>query len=72
MTGEELLKTAKDVFGNCNIALTLQTSREHIPEWDSLAHLQLIAEIEERFQKKIKIKDIERIKGLEDLLSMVK
>ena len=47
-----------DVFDNDDIELTLATVAEDIDEWDSLAHVQLIKEIESVFNIKLTSKEV--------------
>lgn len=47
-----------DVFDNDDIELTIDTVAEDIEEWDSLAHVQLIKEIEAVFGIKLTSKEI--------------
>ena len=48
----------RDVFDNEEIELTYETVAEDIDEWDSLAHIQLIKEIEKEFGIKLSSKEI--------------
>ena len=44
---------------------------KNLPKWDSLAHLNIMMEIEKRFQKKIstsKMGDLDTIKKIHDFL----
>ena len=62
MNKNEILKKLqdifRDVFDNEEIELTFETVAEDIDEWDSLAHIQLIKEIEKEFGIKLSSKEI--------------
>ena len=62
MNKNEILKKLqdiyRDVFDNEEIELTYETVAEDIDEWDSLAHIQLIKEIEKEFGIKLSSKEI--------------
>ena len=62
MNKNEILKNLqdifRDVFDNEEIELTYETVAEDIDEWDSLAHIQLIKEIEKEFGIKLSSKEI--------------
>ena len=48
-----------------------KSSMKNLPKWDSLAHLNIMMEIEKRFQKKIstsKMGDLDTIKKIHDFL----
>lgn len=43
----------RDVFDNEDIEITVDTVAEDIEEWDSLAHVQLVKELEKVFSIKL-------------------
>ncbi|MBU1106859.1 MAG: AMP-binding protein [Candidatus Riflebacteria bacterium] len=51
-------------------SLSLDSSEEDLPEWDSLAHLILVAEVERIFSIKLSPAEVIRIKSLRDLLTL--
>jgi acyl carrier protein len=51
--------------------ISVQTAFVTIPNWDSLAHLQIIAEFEDAFKVKIPIEKMPEIKTVQDLLSFI-
>lgn len=48
----------RDVFDNEEIEITVDTVAEDIEEWDSLAHIQLVNELEKEFKIKLSAKEI--------------
>ena len=55
---EKLQEVLCDVFDNDKIVVTEDTVAEDIEEWDSLAHIQLIHELEKVFSIKLTAKEI--------------
>ena len=55
---EKLQEIFRDVFDNEEIEISNNTVAEDIDEWDSLAHVQLIKEIEVVFDIKLTSKEI--------------
>ena len=50
-------------------SLSLDTAYESIPEWDSVAHLRLVMEAEERFGTSYQLDQIPSIKTIRDFLT---
>jgi len=69
---DNLINVASYVFEVDSSSLSLDTERKNLEKWDSLAHLSLVAEIEERFQVRIPFEDIAGIKKLRDFLRYIK
>jgi len=63
-----IFEIASKVLGVNKDSLTIESNRDDIYEWDSLAHLNLIAEMEERLNVTIPFEEIENIYYLKDFL----
>lgn len=68
---DNLIDVAAYVFEIDSNLLSLDTEREKFEKWDSLAHLCLVAEIEERFHTRVPFEDIAAIKKLGDFLKYI-
>lgn len=55
---EKLQDVFRDVFDNEEIEITVDTVAEDIDEWDSLAHVQLVKELEKEFTIKLTAKEV--------------
>jgi len=51
----------REFFDNPELAISQDTVSEDIEEWDSVAHIQLIYEIEEQFGIQFEAEDIHRM-----------
>lgn len=60
-----------DVFDNEDISITEETDSSEISEWDSLAHVTLIATIEKEFNVKFGMNDILNAKTVGDLVDII-
>lgn len=67
---EKLLEIAKSILQNDTI--DLDTNKEDIPTWDSLAYVMLMAQIEDKLGINVPIEDIDKIKTLRDMLGYTK
>jgi acyl carrier protein len=63
MTHEEILISFTDIVRDLllddSIALTMETRREDIPNWDSFNYINFIAVVEIKYGVKFKVADIE-------------
>ena len=75
MTREEILKKLeavfRDVFDDESIVLTDQTGPDDIDDWDSLAHISLIAAIENEFGIRFNIKTALQLKTAGEIADAV-
>ena len=61
---ETLNLVFRRVFDNETITITDETTADDIEEWDSLAHINLIMEIEAEFDIKFTVDDIMDLKNV--------
>jgi acyl carrier protein len=63
MTAEEILsiftRILRDLLLNDSIALTMETRRDDIPDWDSFNYINFIVAVEIELGVKFKVADIE-------------
>jgi acyl carrier protein len=63
MTAKEILsiftRILRDLLLNDSIALTMETRRDDIPDWDSFNYINFIVAVEIEFGVKFKVADIE-------------
>jgi acyl carrier protein len=67
----EITDIARLVFENPSLELTLQTSSDDIPKWDSLSHIALVVEAECRFDIRFRSNEIEELKNVGELVRLV-
>lgn len=65
---QSIVEIAKDVFGNDSIQLTERSTSADVEEWDSLTHLSLINELEEKYDVGFTLNEVTGSKNLGDLL----
>ena len=58
MLDKRLLDTVSRVFNINPTAITPDTSQDNTPSWDSIAHLQLVFEIEDTFGVRLSSEEI--------------
>ncbi len=68
---EKLQQVFRKVFEDDNLIITQSTSASHIKMWDSLTHLQLIAEIEAEFKVKFTFDQVMMFNSVADILKLI-
>jgi len=58
--------------GNKNIEITPQISAKDINEWDSLAHMSIILEVEKYFGIRFRASEVAKMSCVGDLLEIIK
>ncbi len=61
----------RDLFGDEVISLRPETTAADIPEWDSFNHINLIVAVEVRFGIRFGTVEIEALKNVSDLASLI-
>ena len=60
-----------DVFDNDDLEIDASTSADDVEEWDSLSHIRLIVAVERKFGVKFKNSEIESLKNVGDLATLI-
>ncbi|KYH34810.1 acyl carrier protein [Clostridium tepidiprofundi DSM 19306] len=68
---EELINIIADVLGIDKKDITINSRRDEIEEWDSLAHIQIIAEIEEQFDVNLPFEKVAEIEEISEFLKYI-
>ena len=75
MSKDEILgiinEIGKEVFEDENLVINERTVAKDVKGWDSLAHLRLINEIENKFNMKFKLKEIQCSRNVGELISYI-
>lgn len=71
MDKNRFLQFIADIMGINKENLSLETEYQSIPQWDSLMHLRLVAEIEDEYGVEIPIDEVPNIKTLGDFYKYV-
>lgn len=69
---EKILALIEEVLKVPNGTITVDTMAEDIEEWDSLAHVMLIGELEEKLGISIPLDEAIEIKSVKDVLAFCK
>lgn len=65
---EKLTAIFREIFEDDTIVLEDNMTSLDIEKWDSLTHMLMIEEVEDRFNIKFKIKELNKLKRVGDML----
>lgn len=64
---EKLLKILKEIL-LITEEISIDISRDELQSWDSITHIQLLSEVENKLNISVPIEDVDKIKKLSDFL----
>ena len=68
---EKLTPVFRKVFGDESLKITDELSALDVEKWDSLSHMLLISEVEEKFAIKFKLKDLNKMANVGDMIAII-
>ena len=68
---EKITEIFREVFGDKNIVVNDEMTANDVENWDSLTHMLMITKVEEELGIKFKLKELNRLKKVGDLISIV-
>lgn len=75
MTQQEVLDRLqplfRDVLDDDSLVITRDSNAENTPNWDSLAHINLIEVVEDEFKVKFALGELEELKNVGDLVDLI-
>lgn len=71
MIFEEITEVMGDLFGVDPTMLTLDSSKANVKGWDSLQQVNLLLDLEQRFNVQLQAEEIARLKTVGDIVEMI-
>ena len=68
---EKITEIFREVFGDKKIIINDEMTAADVENWDSLTHMLMITKVEEELGIKFKLKELNRLKKVGDLISIV-
>lgn len=68
---EKLTAVFQEVFNDSDIVLRNDMTSNDVDNWDSLTHMLMITKVEEVFGIKFKLKELNKLKMVGDLINTV-
>lgn len=69
---DEILKIISEILDVEKLSINQDTKRLDLEEWDSLAHIQIVMELESRFNIKIPFEEVIEINEIRDIVKYIK
>jgi acyl carrier protein len=67
----KLTEVFRKVFNNKTLELRDNLTANDVENWDSLSHMILISEIENTFNVKFKLKDLNKMKNVGEMIDLL-
>lgn len=68
---EKLTSVFQEVFSDNNLVLNDEMTANDVERWDSLTHMLMISTVEERFGVKFKLKELNKLKKVGDMIEIL-
>lgn len=68
---EQLKGIFRKVFDNDALEISEELTANDVESWDSLTHMLLITEVESSFSVKFRLKDLNKMRNVGDLVDIV-
>jgi len=68
---EKLEGTFRDIFDEEDLKISNETTAEDIEDWDSLAHINLVVAIEEEFNVKFALGELQSLKNVGEMVELI-
>lgn len=68
---EKLTAVFQEVFSDSSLVLNDDMTANDVEKWDSLTHMLMISTVEERFGVKFKLKELNKLKKVGDIIAVL-
>lgn len=68
---EKVTSVFREVFADPNIVLSDEMTANDVDKWDSLTNMAMISAIEQEFNIKFKLKDLNKLKNVGNLIATI-
>lgn len=68
---QEIQPIFRDVLDQPNLQLTAASNATNVDDWDSLAHVTLVAAVERKFKVKFTLAELQSLKNIGDMALLI-
>lgn len=69
---EELQPIFRDVLDQPDLVLTRESNATNVPDWDSLAHINLVTAIERKYKIKFALGELQELKNVGEMVDLIR
>jgi acyl carrier protein len=69
---EQLRPIFRDVLDQPQLTITAESNGHNVEGWDSLAHINLVSAIEQEFNVKFKLGELQELKNVGEMVELIK
>ncbi|MDU2063364.1 MAG: acyl carrier protein [Sporomusaceae bacterium] len=70
-TLDKLQTVFQEVFDDANLTITGETTAADIAEWDSIAHIRLVIAVEEAFEIRFALGELQSLQNVGEMLVLI-
>jgi acyl carrier protein len=75
LTAESVLAGLQPIFEEVlnepDVELTRESDAQNTPNWDSLAHIEIIEMVQRKFKVKFSLAELQKLKAVGDLVDLI-
>ncbi|MBV1831315.1 acyl carrier protein [Komagataeibacter sp. AV436] len=67
----ELTELCRDILDDDSLTLTMATTADSVPNWDSMSHIAIVTAAEQKFGIKFRTAEIEELHSVGDFVDLI-
>lgn len=67
----EIQDVFRDIFDDDSLVITRESNAKTVPDWDSLAHVNLVTAIEKKYRIKFGLAELQELKNVGDMIELI-
>ena len=68
---KKLTEIFRKVFNDSNLEISDELTANDVENWDSLSHMLLITEVEETYSIKFRLKELNKMRNVGDMIDVI-
>ena len=67
----EIQDIFRDIFDEESLVITRESNASNVADWDSLAHVNLVTAIEQKYKIKFALAELQELKNVGDMIDLI-